>query len=692
MTRPSVDVIVPFHGSDEKLAEVVDRFRRLTLEEGDTLVIVDNRANATRPSPPIAAAPERQSSYYARNRGAGIGTADWLVFLDDDVVPPPDLIDQYFARPVDASVGVLGGGIEDVLAGSKTLAGRYALLEGSLSHENTMSDGWAYAQTANAAVRRAAFETVGGFVDDIRSGGDADLCFRIRRAGWSIEWRHDAVVEHLSRATVRALLRQHLRYGSGVAWLSTTHPGFAVPEPWGLRARRVVRSVPRAAIAAARGDTDHALLAALAPLTALAFRIGWLMSNNWDARGLNALRRDWRRRRAARLRAARGSDGSKPVVGHVVDEYLPTTETFIHTQLRFQSDARVFVFARRTANLDRFPIPASVVVPRMPPSLDAHAGSRLHSAYTQCFWKGHELQLSRAVRRRGCQLLHAHFGGEGFNTLRAARRLGVPLVTTFYGFDLALPRHEERWAQRYAELFESGSLFCVEGPAMADTLASLGAPRERIRVVPIGIDLEQFPFRPPPRESKLVVFQAARFTDKKGFDLSLRAFAVARSRLPDAELWLVGDGPLRGELEELAQTLGIADVVKFLGMVDHATYRELLAQAHVGVQPSRVAADGDTEGGAPTVLLEYQARGIPYVGTRHADLPFVTGNPDLLVEEEDVDGLADALARLAAASDAELLERATAGREHVRERHDATHVAKLLAAVYQEAVGQAARR
>src|SRR3712207_7575346 len=59
-----------------------------------------------------------------------------------------------------------------------------------MASENTL-DGtrWAYAQTANAAVRRTAFDAVGGFEERIRSAGDADLCWRVVAAGWELEAR-----------------------------------------------------------------------------------------------------------------------------------------------------------------------------------------------------------------------------------------------------------------------------------------------------------------------------------------------------------------------------------------------------------------------------------------------------------------------------------------------------------------------
>ena len=225
--RPAVDVVVPFAGTQEALDALVTRMRALDLRDDDTLTIVDNRADAQAAGDVVIPAPAQQSSYYARNRGAERGSGAWLLFLDGDVDPPPDLIDRYFDPEPYERTGVVGGGITDApLPDSPTRAERYAVEFGQMSQDNTLGLGvWAYAQTANALVRREAFDELGGFEEGIRSGGDADLCFRIRTAGWDIESRPDAGVIHHNRATTRAFLRQKLRHGSGIGWLDKRYPG-----------------------------------------------------------------------------------------------------------------------------------------------------------------------------------------------------------------------------------------------------------------------------------------------------------------------------------------------------------------------------------------------------------------------------------------------------------------------------------
>lgn len=222
---------------------------------------------------------------------------------------------------------------------------------------------------------------------------------------------------------------------------------------------------------------------------------------------------------------------------------------------------------------------------------------------------------------------------------------------------------------------------------MANHLHEVGCPREKVRIVRIGIDLDRLPFEVPRRSEPFIVLQCARLVEKKGVDLSIRAFAAARSELPTrSELWVVGDGELRGECEALAGELGVAADVRMFGEVSHGSYRKLARQAHVCLQPSRTAADGDSEGGAPTVILEMQAMGVPVVATRHADIPWVVPDPEALTAEEDVDGLGAALVNVASIGDSAYRERTECARAFVTRKHDARIVARDLAGVYRESI------
>jgi GT2 family glycosyltransferase len=282
--RPSVDVVLPFRGSDEQLEQVAARLTGLNLLSGDTMTIADNRPKAidsARDHVRILGAGEVQTSYHARNRAAARGSAPWIVFLDADVLPPPDLLERYFAEAPQPATGVLAGTVTDEEPSpTAPPAARYAWLKASMSQEITLShDGWAFAQTANVAIRRQAFVQVGGFEPRIRSGGDADLCFRIRAAGWDLERREQAAVRHHNRQTVPRMLAQRARHGAGANWIARRWPGALPRRRWPGLALWSLRRTAQGAAAAARKDRDAALLGLLDGPAVWAFELGRLIPN-----------------------------------------------------------------------------------------------------------------------------------------------------------------------------------------------------------------------------------------------------------------------------------------------------------------------------------------------------------------------------------------------------------------------------
>ncbi|HWH10607.1 MAG TPA: glycosyltransferase family 2 protein [Solirubrobacteraceae bacterium] len=285
-SRPAVDVVLPFRGSDDELLAAAERLAGLLLRPGDTATIADNRRGAsvsrTLRGVRIVGAGELQTSYHARNRGAAGGSAPWLVFVDADVSVSFDLLDRYFDPSPDDRVGVLAGGVVDrqPVGDRGSLAERYAWRKASMSQDVTLADSaWPFAQTANAAVRRAAFAEVGGFQPAVRSGGDADLCFRLRAAGWTLERREAALVSHRARPTVARMLAQRARHGAGAGWLSRRWPGALPRRRWSGLAWWSVRRAGTGLAAAARGDRDEAVVGLLDGPAVWAFELGRLVPN-----------------------------------------------------------------------------------------------------------------------------------------------------------------------------------------------------------------------------------------------------------------------------------------------------------------------------------------------------------------------------------------------------------------------------
>jgi colanic acid/amylovoran biosynthesis glycosyltransferase len=329
-------------------------------------------------------------------------------------------------------------------------------------------------------------------------------------------------------------------------------------------------------------------------------------------------------------------------VVHAVDQFLPRSETFVYTLVNGHRRYEATVLCQSRVHADEFPFGR----------VEVHARSR--SRRTVAWWveASVERATGRSPWRRAVEatleaikpdLVHAHFGPNGCDLVRITRSLGIPLVTSLYGVDAAVLPYLPQWREQYATLFRDGELFLAEGPEMRKKIIAAGAPAGRTVIQPIPINLERYPRWAP--DGSLTVLFAGRFVEKKGLLDAIAAFDRARRRLPAARMTIVGDGPGQAAARALIERIGASDAVHFVGARPHADLIQRLAAASVLIHPSVTAADGDSEGGAPTILLEAQAIGTPIVSTRHADIPNVVpaGVGVQLCGEHDVEALADAL-------------------------------------------------
>jgi mycofactocin glycosyltransferase len=279
--RPTISVVVPFRGDRAGAARTLAALRRLSLRDGDEVRVADN----TRDGALAALAPDgvevvrataERSSYHARNAGARGASGEWLLFIDADCVPAAELLDAYLAEPIPAEVGVLGGEIVPDPSQRRFLA-RYARSRGFLSQtEGLHGKAGSAAATANLLVRREAFGEVGGFAEGIRSGGDVDLCWRLRAAGWRLEYRPDAAVTHRHRERLIPFLGQVARYAAGARWLDGRHRGSS--SRWPLL-RGLAGSARDIAANLRRGDLEEATFRGVDALGLIAHNVGYLEPN-----------------------------------------------------------------------------------------------------------------------------------------------------------------------------------------------------------------------------------------------------------------------------------------------------------------------------------------------------------------------------------------------------------------------------
>ncbi|MEW6749577.1 MAG: glycosyltransferase [Candidatus Latescibacterota bacterium] len=371
-----------------------------------------------------------------------------------------------------------------------------------------------------------------------------------------------------------------------------------------------------------------------------------------------------------------------PTVAHCTALYLHAAGSWIHAQIAFLRRYRPVVLAQDTANLEQFPAPRLHAAAAWP--APRRLANRLLRRAT-----GHYPFYAALLRTEGACLIHAHFGPEGARCLGARKGSGLPLLTSFYGADATQYARLPRWQRAYRHLFAVGEAFAVEGNCMRQQLASIGCPPERIHVHHLGVDLERIPFAPPCPGEEVRFLICAGLKEKKGVQYALRALSLAHRQRPfPHHLVVIGDGPDRSHLERLVQELGMGQRVEFRGMQPYESVLRELRHSHVLLQPSVTAADGDTEGGAPVILLDAQAAGLPVVATRHADIPeyVLDGVSGLLVPERDVEALADAIGRLAGAPE-RWAGMGAAGRAHVEAHYNAVVQAERLETLYDEVAG-----
>jgi len=284
-------------------------------------------------------------------------------------------------------------------------------------------------------------------------------------------------------------------------------------------------------------------------------------------------------------------------------------------------------------------------------------------------------RLAAAFRRLRPAVVHTHQIGSLFYAGPAARLARVPvLVHTEHGVE-EYGRPRKRWLGRLAGL-HADRFYCLTEAMRTAVVARRVVPAHRARVIHNGIDTASFQTPTDPLETRralgipeqaLVIGTVGRLTEVKQQDLLLRAFARVQARVANAHLLLLGDGPLRGALQDLAGHMRLGDRVHFAGFRPHSA--PYLRAMDVFALTSRSE-------GMPQALLEAAVVGVPTIASAVGGVPEVVehGRTGLLFQPGDETALADGLYRLLTDRPEALLFRAAA-REKVEARYSVERMA-----------------
>jgi phosphatidylinositol alpha-1,6-mannosyltransferase len=189
-----------------------------------------------------------------------------------------------------------------------------------------------------------------------------------------------------------------------------------------------------------------------------------------------------------------------------------------------------------------------------------------------------------------------------------------------------------------------------------DSLVSLmGVDPAKITLIPNGVDVSRFAPRPAREDlrqkyglqGRRVLLTVGRLSERKGQDKVIEALPALHAAIPDLAYLMVGDGPLRMELEARARALDVQEVVRFAGSVAPGELVDHYALADAFIMANRELPSGETEGFG-LVFLEANACGIPVVAGREGgSVDAVTdGVNGLLVDGADAGAIAGAVIRI----------------------------------------------
>lgn len=283
--------------------------------------------------------------------------------------------------------------------------------------------------------------------------------------------------------------------------------------------------------------------------------------------------------------------------------------------------------------------------------------------------------VAERAQALGLTHIHAHFGTNSARVAAYAQALGGPT----FSFTAHGPEEFDK-----CEPLDLGgkiavSKFCVAVSNFGRSQLFRWAKPEdwkKVKVIHCGIEPESWPEpRPMPASGTLRMVAIGRFAEQKGFGLLIAAFAKAYRENPNIHLSLVGDGPLRAEIEQVIRSEGIGDAVTLLGWQAEAGVRQALDDSHLLIVPSFAE-------GLPVVIMEAMASGRAILATYIAGIPELVrpGQEGWLVPAGSTEALAEGILTAANASPEQLQTMGASARQRVMERHDVNRSAEMLAA------------
>lgn len=260
-----------------------------------------------------------------------------------------------------------------------------------------------------------------------------------------------------------------------------------------------------------------------------------------------------------------------------------------------------------------------------------------------------ETSIVQFFQEHGVTHVLCEFGSVGSGMVELNdRRLHLPLYVHFHGQDASEELRKPDMVSYYQWMGARATAVIAVSRPMAERLKGIGIPAEKVHIVHYGVFVPAAEYASP-EQLPCRVIAVSRLVAKKGILHLLNAFAKAKQAVPEMTLDIVGEGPLRAEIENFVQENHLGNAVCLHGQKPNDFVLSMLDRSSIYAQHSMTdPATGNAEG-LPVGILEAAAHGLPVISTFHEGIPEEVehGVSGLLVKEGDADTMAEYLVRLA---------------------------------------------
>ncbi len=384
---------------------------------------------------------------------------------------------------------------------------------------------------------------------------------------------------------------------------------------------------------------------------------------------------------------------------HLFNEYLPKTETWAHQLISHCTGTDHYIAAQYYNHLEAFSESVTILNKAMGLAKMKRAKQSQYDFPRNVLGNLFSLQplvlseksTAELVEKHEIDIIHCHFGTTAIEQWEAIKDIDLPLVVSFYGWDYAKALHvNPAYKSAYQDIFHKAALLLTEGNAGATRLMELSANPAQIKSLPLGvkIDASMTSTRRFKADGKLRLIQIASIAEKKGQLLTLRAFHKILRKYPNqVTLTLVGDDRDIYYAEDVKDLMGhdeLKEGIQHIEWVESQQLSGLMQDHDVFIHPSQHAADGDCEGGAPVILLQAQANGLPVISTKHCDIPEQVkhGLSGYLAPEGDVDALVDIIELFIDMPEEDYARMSTQAAEWVKANFDVEMMGEQLVGYY----------